>query len=58
LKFNKQSIFSKHSNELTEQNIKSQHIGKMLDDLFDEAGKRKINLKTRLNWKWYSIKEI
>ncbi|MCL2813577.1 MAG: hypothetical protein FWD23_03155 [Oscillospiraceae bacterium] len=40
----------------SERKIKSQHIGKMFDDILD--GKRKIGLKTRIGWIWRDIKGV
>ena len=40
---------------MTEENIKSQNIGHMFDDLLE--GNRKIGLKRRFKWKWRRIKE-
>jgi len=42
--------------KMTERNIKSQHIGKLFDDLLDGSEKHKISLKKRLGWKWRDIK--
>jgi hypothetical protein len=37
--------------------IKSQHIGKMFDDFFDDSRKQKIDLMTRLRWKKRRMKD-
>lgn len=36
--------------------IKSQWVGKMFDNLFSDNDKRRIDLKTRLRWKWQEFK--
>jgi hypothetical protein len=47
-------IVPKDHADFSEDNILSQHMGKLFDDLF--ADDRKIALKTRLGWKWRSVK--
>ena len=37
-----------------EENIKSQHIGKLFDDFMDR--KHKITFKKRMKWRWRDIK--
>ena len=39
---------------LSDENIKSQHIGKLFDDLPDSP--HKISFRTRLGWRWLNIK--
>jgi len=41
---------------MTEQNIKSQRIGKWFDDIFDDDERVQISLKTRIGWKWRDMK--
>ena len=41
---------------MNEDNIKSQYVGHLFDDLIE--GKRKIKLKTRFGWKWNNLKGI
>lgn len=43
--------------KMSARNIKSQHIGKMFDDFFDDSGKRKISAKKRLGWKLRRFKD-
>ena len=40
----------------SKRKIKSQHVGKMFEDILD--GKRKIGLKTRIGWIWRDIKSV
>lgn len=47
---------SKESETMTEQNIKSQRIGKWFDDWLNDDEKYKIHLKTRIDWIWRDIK--
>ncbi|MDL2238357.1 hypothetical protein LJC56_11135 [Christensenellaceae bacterium OttesenSCG-928-K19] len=42
---------------MSEQNIKSQRIGRMFDDILSGEGKRRIKLKTRLKWRLKHVKE-
>ena len=55
--YKKLGLDDKDYEKMTERIIISQHIGKMLDDLLGEAGKRKIGVKTRLGWKLRIIKD-
>ena len=48
--------FKVDDNDESERKIKSQHIGKMFDDIIDD--KRKIGLKTRIDWIWRDIKGV
>jgi hypothetical protein len=43
--------------EFSERKIKTQYIGKMLEDLLDEDKKRKIGLGLRFTWLWRDIKD-
>jgi hypothetical protein len=47
--------YKDEENEFSERKIKSQYIGKMLEDLLDEDKKRKIGLRLRLTWLWRDI---
>jgi len=38
----------------SDENIESQHIGKLFDDLLDDS--HKISFRTRLGWRWRDIK--
>jgi len=42
--------------EMTEDNIESQFIGKMFDDILDDD--EKVTLKMRIEWKWRDIKDM
>lgn len=45
-----------HQGSLSEQDIKSQRIGKMFDDFSVESRKKKISWKTRVSWRGHRIK--
>ena len=42
---------------MTEQNITSQHIGKMFDDILEDHQNRKIGFRKRISWKWRDIRD-
>jgi len=43
-----------HQDDFSDENIETQRIGKMFDDLMDKS--HKISFKTRLEWRWRDVK--
>jgi hypothetical protein len=43
---------------ITDEDIKSQRMGKMFDDIFEIERKQTDNLKRWLRWKWQSVKNL
>ena len=55
-KFSKKFETNSHKS-MTEDNIETQRIGKMFDDILCDTKRRKISLATRLGWRWRRLKE-